>query len=99
VLAFDRMRRKGHLAVYDMAGTISKEEAENAVSRAEAFLDAIGGPSPLRVFGFTFHEGEICRPAGLSSPGSDPEKRCTLCIDLVPEVVVEFADSDLKEFL
>ncbi|HDS64001.1 MAG TPA: HEPN domain-containing protein [Methanofollis liminatans] len=41
VLAFDRMRRKRHITVYDMAGTVSEEEAKNAVSRAEAFLDAI----------------------------------------------------------
>ncbi|WP_342679631.1 HEPN domain-containing protein [Methanofollis sp. UBA420] len=43
VLAFDRMRRKRHITVYDMAGTISEEEAKNAVSRAEVFLDAIEG--------------------------------------------------------
>jgi hypothetical protein len=64
VLAFDRMRRERHIAVYDMAGTIPEEEAKNAVSRAEGFLDVIGGPSPLRVFGFRLYEGEICRPTG-----------------------------------
>lgn len=39
--AFDRMRRKWHATVYDMAGTISDQEAESAVSRADAFLDTI----------------------------------------------------------
>lgn len=43
VPAFDRMRGKRHIAVCDMAGTVSEEEANNAVSRAEAFLDAIEG--------------------------------------------------------
>jgi len=43
VLAFDRMRGKRHIGACDMAGTVSEEEANNAVSRAEAFLDAIEG--------------------------------------------------------
>jgi len=37
----DRMRRRRHIVVYDMAGTVSKLEAENAVSRAESFLSAV----------------------------------------------------------
>ena len=38
VIAFDRMRRKRHTAVYDTVGSISKAEAENALSRAEKFI-------------------------------------------------------------
>jgi len=68
VLAFDRMRRKRHIGVYDMAGTVSEEEAKNAVSRVGAFLDVIE-PSPLRVLWLTCHEGLMRRPAGTSSPG------------------------------
>ena len=43
VIAFDRMRRKRHITVYDMAGIVSEQEAENAVARAEGFLDLIEG--------------------------------------------------------
>ncbi|QSZ68116.1 HEPN domain-containing protein [Methanofollis aquaemaris] len=43
VLAFDRMRRKRHITVYDMAGTVSEGEARNAVARAEAFLETVEG--------------------------------------------------------
>jgi uncharacterized protein (UPF0332 family) len=39
--ALDRMRRRRHAVVYDMAGTVSQLEAENAVSRAESFLSAV----------------------------------------------------------
>lgn len=39
--ALDRMRRRRHIVVYDMAGTVSQLEAENAVSRAESFLSAV----------------------------------------------------------
>lgn len=39
--ALDRMRRRRHTVVYDMAGTVSQLEAENAVSRAESFLSAV----------------------------------------------------------
>ncbi|MFA7198315.1 MAG: HEPN domain-containing protein [Methanoculleus sp.] len=39
--ALDRMRRRRHIVVYDMAGTVSQLEAENAVSRAESLLSAI----------------------------------------------------------
>jgi uncharacterized protein (UPF0332 family) len=35
ILYFDRMRRKRHQAVYDTAGTISLNEAKNAILRAE----------------------------------------------------------------
>ena len=38
VIAFDRMRRKRHIAVYDTVGSISRSEAENALSRAEKFI-------------------------------------------------------------
>lgn len=37
VIVFDRMRRKRHAIVYDIVGTISKKEAENAVDTAERF--------------------------------------------------------------
>ncbi len=33
-ICLDRMRRKRHRAVYDLTGTISKDEAHNAVERA-----------------------------------------------------------------
>jgi hypothetical protein len=32
------MRRKRHIAVYDIVGSISIVEAENAISRAEKFI-------------------------------------------------------------
>lgn len=38
IVAFDRMRRKRHRAVYDTVGTISAVEAENAIKRVEDFL-------------------------------------------------------------
>ena len=41
VLYFDRMRRKRHRAVYDTAGTISKNEAENAIARAETIIEKV----------------------------------------------------------
>ncbi len=41
LLAFDRMRRKRHIAVYDTSGTISKTEAENALKRAQQFYEII----------------------------------------------------------
>ena len=41
VLAFDRMRRKRHIAVYGVVGTISKSESENAIKRATELLDEI----------------------------------------------------------
>jgi len=41
VVAFDRMRRKRHRAVYDTAGTVSSLEAGNAIKRAEAFLNEV----------------------------------------------------------
>ena len=39
----DRMRRKRHVSVYDTAGTIPGTEAENAVARAEEFVEVIEG--------------------------------------------------------
>jgi len=41
VLYFDRIRRKRHKAVYDVAGTISKNESKNAILRAEKILKKI----------------------------------------------------------
>ncbi|MBU4222184.1 MAG: hypothetical protein KKA10_11315 [Euryarchaeota archaeon] len=41
MIMFDRMRRKRHSAVYDSVGTISRTEAENALSRAEKFIREI----------------------------------------------------------
>lgn len=40
-LIFDRMRRKRHGSVYDMAGTISKADAEFAVEHAELLIRRI----------------------------------------------------------
>ncbi|MDV4343279.1 HEPN domain-containing protein [Methanoculleus sp. YWC-01] len=41
VAPLERMRRRRHVVVYDMAGTVSDLEAENAVSRAEMFFGII----------------------------------------------------------
>jgi uncharacterized protein (UPF0332 family) len=38
VIAFDRMRRKRHITLYDTAGTVSEQEAQNAVERAERLV-------------------------------------------------------------
>jgi uncharacterized protein (UPF0332 family) len=38
VIAFDRMRRKRHITLYDSAGTVSEQEAQNAVERAERLV-------------------------------------------------------------
>ncbi|MDD5419140.1 MAG: HEPN domain-containing protein [Methanomicrobiaceae archaeon] len=40
-ILLDRMRRKRHASVYDMAGVISHAEAEAAVARAEEFVARI----------------------------------------------------------
>ena len=40
-IIFDRMRRKRHSSVYDMAGSISETEAESAVSHAEILIRKI----------------------------------------------------------
>jgi len=40
-IIFDRMRRKRHSSVYDMAGSISETEAESAVSHAEVLIHKI----------------------------------------------------------
>lgn len=50
IVAFDRMRRKRHGAVYDTAGTVSTLEAENAIKRAEDFLKVV--ESRLKDAGF-----------------------------------------------
>ena len=41
VVIFDRMRRKRHSSIYDTAGTISKQQAENAVDIAERLIQKI----------------------------------------------------------
>mgnify|MGYP000856610706 CR=1 FL=1 len=41
ILYFDRMRRKRHKSVYDVAGAISKTEAENAVLKSGKILDKV----------------------------------------------------------
>lgn len=38
IVAFDRMRRKRHRAVYDTVGTVSSVEARNAIRRAGDFI-------------------------------------------------------------
>ena len=38
---FERMRRKRHQTVYETAGSVSEQEAENAVKKAEAILNSI----------------------------------------------------------
>jgi len=38
---FERMRRKRHLAAYDSTGSVSEQEARNAVKKAEAILHRI----------------------------------------------------------
>ncbi len=50
IVAFDRMRRKRHRAVYDTAGVVSTLEAENAIKRVEAFLKVV--ETRLRDAGF-----------------------------------------------
>ena len=40
-IIFDRMRRKRHSSVYDMAGSISETEAVSAVSHAEVLIRRI----------------------------------------------------------
>jgi len=37
----ERMRRKRHKSVYDMAGVTSLTEAENAIKKAEEMLDKV----------------------------------------------------------
>jgi len=41
VIVFDRMRRKRHISVYDTAGSISKNEAEMAITTAKEILTDI----------------------------------------------------------
>lgn len=41
IVAFDRMRRKRHIAVYGAVGLISKEETRNAVKRAGEFISKV----------------------------------------------------------
>ena len=40
-IMFDRMRRKRHTLVYDVAGSMSQTEAHNAVMRAKEFVEKI----------------------------------------------------------
>jgi len=39
VIAFDRMRRKRHLAIYDRTGAVSETDARNAIKWAGKFLN------------------------------------------------------------
>ncbi|MBW6472322.1 MAG: hypothetical protein K0B14_04285 [Anaerolineaceae bacterium] len=41
VRLFDQMRRKRHKIIYEVAGLISKKEAEQAVNFAKKFVDEI----------------------------------------------------------
>ena len=41
VVLFDRMRRKRHSTIYDIAGIISNKEARNAVDKAEKLIKEI----------------------------------------------------------
>lgn len=41
IVVFDRLRRKRHTAVYDTAGTITNEEARNAIKWAAEFIEAV----------------------------------------------------------
>jgi uncharacterized protein (UPF0332 family) len=41
VTAFDKMRRKRHLAVYERTGAISETDARNAIRWAEEFLNEV----------------------------------------------------------
>lgn len=41
IAMFDRMRRKRHQAIYDVAGFISKREAQDALEVAEKYLSII----------------------------------------------------------
>jgi len=41
VIVFDRMRRKRHSTIYDIAGTISKQEAAHAIDAAERLIQKI----------------------------------------------------------
>lgn len=41
VIAFDRMRRKRHLAVYERTGAVSETDARNAIKWAGKFLDGV----------------------------------------------------------
>lgn len=38
IALFDRMRRKRHLAIYDVSGFISRQEAQNALETAGKYL-------------------------------------------------------------
>jgi uncharacterized protein (UPF0332 family) len=41
VRLFDQMRRKRHRMVYEVAGLVSKSEAEQAITFAQSFIDHI----------------------------------------------------------
>ena len=41
VIAFDKMRRKRHLAVYERTGAVSETDAKNAIRWAEEFLNEV----------------------------------------------------------
>ncbi len=41
VIAFDKMRRKRHIAIYGRSGAVSETDARNAIKWAEEFLDEV----------------------------------------------------------
>ncbi len=41
IVLFDQMRRKRHRVIYEMAGLVSKQEAEQAVTFASKFVEEI----------------------------------------------------------
>lgn len=41
IIAFDRMRRKRHTAVYDTVGTVSDTQARTAIKWAEEFIQMV----------------------------------------------------------
>jgi len=47
ILAFDRLRKKRHHAVYDKTGTVSTFEATNAIRDAEKLLGLVRGKIKL----------------------------------------------------
>ncbi|HID60627.1 MAG TPA: HEPN domain-containing protein [Hadesarchaea archaeon] len=41
IIAFDRMRRKRHIAIYDRTGATSETDARNAIKWAEEFFNEV----------------------------------------------------------
>jgi uncharacterized protein (UPF0332 family) len=48
ITMFDRLRRKRNLALYDDAGFVSHQDAEQALETARQFLDVIGADIVVR---------------------------------------------------